>query len=187
MKVLMAIPVGLLLSGFLSTASAAEVTFRDETVGLGYGFSAVAAGFQHNAFRYFRKVGGLKATLDSFIKSGVYLPISTSISLQNVNNDLHPTDARYPKGTVAWSLDSPDVYKPTYTFSVFAGGIFYYPDEQPYMITLSVDGRDYGPVKTNRESNWSPTRFERVPFSDSSDVVITLSPIAQNEPQNNEL
>lgn len=98
MKVLMAIPVGILLSGFLSTASAAEVTFRDETVGLGYGFSAIAAGFQHNAFRYFRKVGGLKAALDSFVKSGVYLPVSTSISLQNVNNDLHPTDARYPQG-----------------------------------------------------------------------------------------
>lgn len=55
------------------------------------------------------------------------------------------------------------------------------------MITLSVDGRDYGPVKTNKESNWSPTFFSKVPFSDSSDVVITLSPIAQDEPQSNEL
>ncbi|WP_257280795.1 MULTISPECIES: hypothetical protein [unclassified Endozoicomonas] len=186
MKVLLAIPVGLLLSGFLSTTFAAEVTFRDETVGMSYGFSATAPGFEHNALRYFRKVGGLAVTIDSVINSGVYLPVSTNISFQNVNNDLHPTDARYPQGSVGWSFDSPDVYQPTYTFTIFAGGRFYYPNEQPYMITLSVDGRDYGPVKTNEQSNWSPTYFSKVSFSDSSKMIITLSPIAHNQPQGGE-
>ncbi|WP_252177591.1 hypothetical protein [Endozoicomonas sp. 4G] len=176
MKVLLAVPVGVILSGFLSVASAVDVTFRDETVGSGYGFSAKAPGFAHDSMRYFRKVNGLSVSLDNVIKSGVYIPINTIIDLQNVDNDLYPTDAKYPEGKVAWSIDSPDVYEPTYMFTVFAGGKFYYANERTYQITLTVDGRDYGPVKTDKQSNFSPTYFKKVPFSESSKLTITLSP-----------
>ncbi|WOG28348.1 hypothetical protein [Endozoicomonas sp. 8E] len=174
MKVLLVVPVSIFLSGF---ASAADVVFRDETVGIGYGFSAKADGFEYSALTHFRKVNGLSVTLDSVEKSGVYIPVNTIIGLQNVNDDVHPTDAKHPMGSVGWSLDSPDVYKPTYTFSVFAGGRFYYPDEQPYLITLSVDGREYGPVKTDSQSSWSPTFFNNVPFAESSRLTIVLSPL----------
>ncbi|WP_448218724.1 hypothetical protein [Endozoicomonas sp. 2B-B] len=174
MKVLLVVPVSILLSGF---ASAADVVFRDETVGLGYGFSAKADGFAYSGLTHFRKVNGLSVKLDFVEKSGVYIPVNTNIGFQNVNDDAHPTDARYPQGSVGWSLDSSDVYKPTYTFSVFAGGRFYYPDEQPYQVTLSVDGKEYGPVKTDSQSNWSPTYFHNVPFAESSRLTIVLSPL----------
>ncbi|WP_422472949.1 hypothetical protein [Endozoicomonas sp. ALB032] len=174
MKVLLVVPVSIFLSGF---ASAADVVFRDETVGLGYGFSAKADGFAYSGLTHFRKVNGLSVKLDFVEKSGVYIPVNTNIGFQNVNDDAHPTDARYPQGSVGWSLDSSDVYKPTYTFSVFAGGRFYYPDEQPYQVTLSVDGKEYGPVKTDSQSNWSPTYFHNVPFAESSRLTIVLSPL----------
>ncbi|WP_257254248.1 MULTISPECIES: hypothetical protein [unclassified Endozoicomonas] len=174
MKVLLVLPVSIFLSSF---ASAADVVFRDETVGIGYGFSAKADGFEYSALTHFRKVSGLSVTLDAVEKSGVYVPINTNISLQNVNDDTHPTDAKYPQGSVGWSLDSPDVYRPTYTFTVFAGGKFYYPDEQSYQISLSVDGREYGPVVTDPQSNWSPTYFNAVPFAESSRLTIVLSPL----------
>ncbi|WP_422135874.1 hypothetical protein [Endozoicomonas sp. ALD040] len=174
MKVLLVVPVSIFLSGF---ASAADVVFRDETVGLGYGFSAKADGFAYSGLTHFRKVNGLSVKLDFVEKSGVYIPVNTNIGFQNVNDDAHPTDARYPQGSVGWSIDSSDVYKPTYTFSVFAGGRFYYPDEQPYQVTLSVDGKEYGPVKTDSQSNWSPTYFHNVPFAESSRLTIVLSPL----------
>ena len=155
---------------------AATIRFDDQTAASSYGFSAKATGFANDALKYFTKVGTHTYTINNVSNQGEEIPNSTNISLQNVNDDSHPTDGKFPAGSIGWSFDGTNVHNPTYTFTVFAGGKYYYPEERSYTITLTVDGKQHPPVKTNTGSDWKPTLFNKVSFNKNSKISVTLAP-----------
>ena len=174
----------LFLSGLMVPAAlqAATIHFNDETTG-GYGFSAKAGGFKNNALGNFVKVGHKSFELDSVTKNGHDIPKTTTIALQNADHDRVPTNQAYPAGTFGWSYDGGGLENPTYTFTLFAGGKFWFEGEQCYVLSFSVDnGKSYS-VATNPHTDKNPKLVNRVLFRDSSTVVITLrtqNPCAQH-------
>ncbi|CAM3530801.1 hypothetical protein [Parendozoicomonas haliclonae] len=161
----------------IQNTQAATLFFDDQTAASSYGFSAKATGFKGDALKYFTKVNGHTYTIGNVSSQGNDIPNSTNISLQNVNDDTHPTMGAFPQGSLGWSFDGSSTANPTYTFTVFAGGKYYYPDERSYSITITVDGKGLGTVNTNTSSDWHPTHFNKIPFNKNSKIDVVLKPL----------
>ena len=165
----------LLSSIFSAQLNAASIFFDDQTAIASYGFSAKAAGFTAGALTYFTKINNKTFDILNTNIAGNYLPVSTNISLQSVNDDTHPTIASFPQGSIGWSFDGDTAARPTYTFTVFAGGMFYYEGEASYQIQLNVDGTQLPPTTTNPSTNWAPSLFHKVPFNKNSKITVIIT------------
>ena len=164
-----------------TTLLAASLTFDDQTVETGYGFSAKGPGFTSGALTYFTKVDDKIFQIMSIVKSGVRIPINTQVSLQNAENDNLGTPAAFPPGLFGWSSDSKDGEPPTYTFTLSAGGKLYFEKEKPYDLIVKIDGKEIGSARTNIHSNWDPVLLNKIAFSESSEITVIFKPLDDDE------
>ena len=181
---LMACSITSLLS-FVATTHGASIHFDDQTASHSYGFSAKAGAGAHGPsisdLVQFEKISGRSFTINSNPQG---LPDSTNIQLQNVNNDTVPTDGDFPTGSIGWSFDGGTLTSPTYSFTLFAGGKFYYPKEHKYTLTVTIDGKHSCTVTTNPTSNWDGgfVICHKIPFNHGSRIQVTLKALEPSPP-----
>ena len=176
----MAFGITSLLSFVSAPVQGATLTFDDQTASHSYGFSAKAGvggnGPSINDLIKFEKINGRTFTIN---QSRQGLPYSTNIQLQNVNNDTVPTDGNFPAGSIGWSFDGNSNTTPTYSFTLFAGGKFYYPQEYKYTLTITIDGKHSCTVTTNPTTNWDGgfVICHKLPFNKGSHIQATLKAV----------
>ena len=173
----MAFGITSLLSFVSAPVQGATLHFDDQTASHSYGFSAKAGAGANgpgiNNLIQFEKINGRIYTINNNPQG---LPDSTNIQLQNVNNDTVPTDGNFPAGSIGWSFDGNSTTTPTYSFTLFAGGKFYYPQEYKYTLIVTVDGKHSCSVTTNPTTNWDGgfVICHKVPFNQSSRIEVIL-------------
>ena len=167
-------------SALCLNVQAATISFVDQTVReqTGYGFSAIANPTSNvQGLSEYTEVDGNTYTITPDDDGN---PLPTTIHLRNADNDLHPTDYRFPSGTVTWTQ-----YKqgdnPRYTFTLSAGGRFYNDKNTgPYTISLSIDGKPVCSASTVSDTDQFEVICQNVAFTKDCGLKIELIPLERS-------